>query len=79
MTRIVPYALLLRVARELGPSPVWMATLAYGFLLGRALHAYGMLAPAFRLRQAGAGITYLFELVAISFLLVELARAHPTY
>lgn len=46
--------------------------LVIGFTVSRVMHAYGMLAPAFRFRQIGAGICYLFELAGILVLAAAL-------
>ncbi len=60
---------LLMVALALEQASATMqALLVVGFAVSRLLHAYGMLAPAFRFRQVGAGLCYLFELAAIALL-----------
>lgn len=63
LEHLLPYALLLLAAQQLGVDAGLFAGLAYGYWLVRVLHGVGMLGSIFRLRQVTAGLTYLMQLV----------------
>lgn len=64
---------LLVLALELAAAPAaLLGTLVVAFTLSRLLHPVGMLGPAFQMRRAGAGLTFLCEIVGIVALLVLL-------
>jgi len=49
-----------------------LGTLVLGFTLSRVAHAAGMLVGHFNIRRVAAGVTYLFEIVAVSALACQL-------
>jgi len=59
------------LALEFGQAPAaFMATVVLGFSVSRILHAYGMLAPNFNSRRAGAAGSYFFEIFGIAGVLI---------
>lgn len=59
----------------LGAGDALLAVLVLGFAVARILHALGMLRSIFNFRRIGAGIAYLWELLAIGALAVQLLAA----
>ncbi|WP_426415225.1 MAPEG family protein [Aestuariirhabdus sp. LZHN29] len=70
--QVMMFALVLLALTMARASETLLAVLVLGFTLSRLMHAYGMLGKAHRMRQLGAGITYLAQAVAVMALLLEL-------
>ena len=68
----LPYGLLVLALVQAGVQGTSLTVLVGGFLAAKLLHAYSMLASQIRLRQASAGVTYLFELAGCGVLAVAL-------
>src|SRR5690606_32705613 len=63
LEHVLPFGLVVLALAQMQAAEALLAVLVVGFLGGRLLHAYSMLAAQFRFRQLSAGVTYLFELV----------------
>lgn len=71
-TEQVPiFALMVLALSLLSSSATLLASLVIVFTLSRLIHAYGMLATVPVLRQAGAAITYVLQVIAASTLLIN--------
>ena len=71
-TEQVPvFALMILALSLLSSSSTLLASLVILFTFSRVVHAYGMLATVPILRQAGAAITYVVQMVAAIVLLVS--------
>ena len=68
----VPFALLLWVLNDMQLASSYMATFSLGFIAVRIMHAYGILAPHFRMRQIAAGLCYGFEIAACVTIIINL-------
>ncbi|PCJ14726.1 MAG: hypothetical protein COB04_14555 [Gammaproteobacteria bacterium] len=68
---VVPFALILFSLVHLELGPALLAVCCFGFIGVRLLHSYGMLSPAFKVRQLSAALTYGFEVVGCVLILVN--------
>lgn len=66
------FAMVIFVLTLLGVSTTILSILVIGFTLARLCHAYGMLYRVFIARRLGAGLTYIFQLIAVVSVCVHL-------